>query len=768
MKKLIYLIALILVLGLIVAGCTNPVVPPAEQSELGSQTEDGGTVTVKQSYTVTVKVTDSNNQPLPEVFIKYKKLPSTTPLELGTTDLNGMVTKDLPLGTYAFRASYANTSSGWGPEQDISKNPNFSFQTRKLTLRLETCGHTPLDDGNPRYGIGNAYWTWWFPGGVTGSSAPGETSAEVFPGGTYSFQMQYKGTADEKLTVTIPDSDSTLVWQTTSVTLYWGGSISHGGPFGDAGWFDKPTMELLAGTYKFHFRGGPTLDLTFSGCSYNGGVLTLLDHAGSGLEGGKAKWADGSWHDISGQTDTNGHLLFTVSNPNFGKIRMTYNQGSVDQDRAQLEASDYTWKTEQLQIWLHDHNDNPIIDQGGKVDQGGGYWYNHGYTNDFGYLDVELFASTAPYKFRMTYNYTSKTQYPVVSAGGGNEIFKTQEAVVTLKENCTSNMIDGAKVSYAAGSWQNFGTTGDAGSGTGKVTKELFPGNREIRLTYNYCTNTITHDINTDFDFKAVPLTLFGVNSARYAGGSWRTFTLPTMNLLPGIYKFSLDGATQYITVDAANCAQTYGCLTLLDQDGNGVPGGTATPACGGSWKDTLPGQTGADGKLWGSPPACFTKIAMAVNQGSHEQTLAQLADSNYTWYTVPLVIELRDHQNALITDSSSGGMVRQGGGYWYTHGYTGDSLPYGQLTVQLFPRSAAYKFEMSYNHASQTKYPTVLGATTLTFQTGKVILETAKSLSLGGSWVPFPVGTYQFLPGTYNYSGGSFTVTVGGTVTVP
>jgi len=216
--------------------------------------------------------------------------------------------------------------------------------------------------------------------------------------------------------------------------------------------------------------------------------------------------------------------------------------------------------------------------------------------------------------------------------------------------------------------------------------------------------------------------------------------------------------------------------LTLLDQDGNGVPGGKVKPAYGGSWGSTLSGQTDNDGKLCTTELAPgFSKILMTVNQGSQEQSLVQLAASNYTWHTVPLTIELRDDQNALITDSPGGGMVRQGGGYWYPHGYTGDSLPYGQLTVQLFPRSADYKFEMSYNHTSQTKYPTVLGATTLTFQTGKVTINCAAGtvkLAHGG-WHSYSGYTVlQLLPGTYKYGGacgnGTIPVTAGEQVTIP
>lgn len=499
-------------------------------------------------------------------------------------------------------------------------------------------------------------------------------------------------------------------------------------------------------------------------------TVTLLDHNGNGLGGGTVKWADGSWHAVAGQTASGtGVLTFNISNPNYGKIAMTYNQGTIEQNRAQLTASGYKWQTNQLVIKLQDHNGNAITDLGGSVDQGGGYWYHHGNTDGVGELAVELFARSSPYKFRVTYNHTSKTQYPVVSTNQ-DEIFQTQEAVVTLRQNCTSNMIDGAIVTYAAGAWYPFGTTGDFGASTGKVTKELFEGTYNIRLTYNYDTNSISHDLATTFDFVAVPLTLFSVSSAQYAGGSWRTFTLPTMMLLPDTYRFRLDGVATTITVDKANCSQTGGLLTLLDNGNHGVAGGQATPACGGTWKPTLPGQTDSNGKLWASPPACFTKINMAINQSRQDQSLAQLAVSNYTWYTDPILIELRDDVGNLLPGAGSlysplGGKVDQGGGTWVDQGYTGNS---GQVTVQVFGGSS-FKFRMGWEKNSQTINQSIpVGGGTITFQTGKVILQTAKSLSLG-SWVNFPAGTYQFLPGTYHPSvGPDFVVTAGGTTIVP
>jgi len=470
---------------------------------------------------------------------------------------------------------------------------------------------------------------------------------------------------------------------------------------------------------------------------------------------------------------TNGAGVFICNVPTgYTKIRVTINQGSV---QVPAEADNtYDLTAYPLTIQLQDHTKAVIADSpgGGKVDQGGGFWQAHGFTGDaVTYGEVVVYVFPGNYKFRVTYNFTSMTKRFTVGTSPHTEVFKTQLATVTLKKNCTGVPIDGAKVRYAAGSWRNFGTTGDNDPGT--VTKELFPGNRKIRLTYNYKTSTITHNLNTPFDFKTVAVTLFGVTNAKYAGGSWRKFTLPTMNLLPGNYKFRLNGVTKWINVNGANCVQICGFLRLLDQNNNGVAGGKARPAYGGSWGTTYSGHTDAKGRLFICDSKQFTKINMTVNQGGQDQSVAQLQASKYTWHTVPLLIELRNDQNNLIK-TVSGGRVDQGGGYWYHHGYTGDAAPLGQYTVQVFG-AKTYKFSMGYNHTSKTVSQFIPAAGgTITFQTGKVTVTCAGNiqLSLGGSWYTYVPGTVlQLLPGTYKYKGacgtGTITVTAGGSFTI-
>jgi len=193
----------------------------------------------------------------------------------GSTDANGVLVdvRDGSKTTMSYEMRYNNTTQH--KTQDVSTNSVFEFQTDLVTLRLETCHGDPLAGGNARYGVGSTYTTWWFPGGVTGSN--GEAYAEFFPG-TYSFEMQYQSTAEVKSNVVLP-AGSPVVWKTTKVTLSYFDTISYGGSSGDLRYFNKPSMELLPGTYKFHFRnGGGRHDLTIGGCEMGGKVVILSLH----------------------------------------------------------------------------------------------------------------------------------------------------------------------------------------------------------------------------------------------------------------------------------------------------------------------------------------------------------------------------------------------------------------------------------------------------------------------------------------------------------
>ena len=246
----------------------------------------------------------------------------------GSTNAEGLLMdcRDGNPSQLVYQMSLHNGSQTVGP-QDPSANSYYDFETELVTLRLEKCDGTPLDDGHPRYGNGSSYWTSHWPNGNTGWSNPGETTAEMFQG-TYSFDMQYQGTSEQKVSQTVPDGGATFTWQTTEVTLSYAGTISYGGS-GNARFFNQPTMDLLPGTYTFNFRGvngGYYKDLTFSGCTFGGNVyiFKVKDEAGDGIAGVPIEWHYntnyGNTYKLLGSTDANGELL------SIGDVTKTGNQ----------------------------------------------------------------------------------------------------------------------------------------------------------------------------------------------------------------------------------------------------------------------------------------------------------------------------------------------------------------------------------------------------------------------------------------------------------
>jgi hypothetical protein len=232
---------------------------------------------------ITLKLLDHNGSPITDGggTARGGYSSSSFSWHVGSTDGSGILREFRQGNTnIAYEMTYNNTKFVLGPK-DASLDPYYEFQTILLTLRLEDCpAGNPINGGHARYGRESVYTSWWFPGGTTGSGSnpSGETEAEFFPG-TYSFEMQYAATADQKISVTIPDADTTLTWQTTTVILHHQYPIAYGGSTGDSAWFKHTsapgTKELLPGTVMFNFRTtAPGVSefrrpLTISGCTYD-------------------------------------------------------------------------------------------------------------------------------------------------------------------------------------------------------------------------------------------------------------------------------------------------------------------------------------------------------------------------------------------------------------------------------------------------------------------------------------------------------------------
>lgn len=285
-------------------------------------------------------------------------------------------------GQMSYEKSVNSTTQVKGP-QDVAVNSVFNFQTRLLTLRLETCTLAPLDGGTARWGNGANFGTNFFPApNSTGSSAAGETAAQFFPG-TYSFEMNYKGTAEVKSSVTIPDADTKLTWQTTKVTIQYSGAISFGGPTGQSQWFVKPSMELMpSGPHKFHFQSpeGGRLDFTWSGCEFTKSVfaLNVKDSGGTGIAGATGDYYISTWLPIPGTTDSEGILPYALDGLKTNVHTKAILKGMLQQKPPQNIATNSVFVYQTIPVTFK------LKAMDGTTDLAGGAQYYAGAWRDFG------------------------------------------------------------------------------------------------------------------------------------------------------------------------------------------------------------------------------------------------------------------------------------------------------------------------------------------------------------------------------------------------
>jgi hypothetical protein len=718
----------------------------------------------------------------------------------------------------SFEMKYNNTTS-WSAQQMSSI---YDFQTQLLTLRVETCNGLPIDGAAPAFGYGTNAGGWWFPGGNTGSAVPGESSAEVFPG-TYSFRMQYKATQEIIYSWNFPTDGATVTWKTTKVTLNYPGTISYGGASGTSTWFTKPSMELLAGTYKFKFTGASTTDITLTGCNltYAAARIKLINSTNVGLQGGDATYYQSGWKS-AGTTDANGDAFVLIdatatkysfrmnwagysqqlsnvdimttnpvifqtvpvlarledSNGNdlAGGVATYYASGwkalgttAANGNTPPLELLPGTYSFRMAYLGYSEQKSNISVPAGSPVvfatvpviarledsngnDLAGGVatyyasgWKTLGTTAADGNTPpLELLPGN--YSFRMAYLGYSQQKSNITVPAGSPVVFATMPMLVSL-QTCNNVGLEGGVVTYYASGWKSFGTT----DVNGNVSMELLPGSYSFRMSLGGQSNQQSNINITTVNpliFNTTNVALDFNGSITYYASGWKSFTQPSMEMLPQNYTFRFGKNQLIINVAGCNVNRAFVLLTLRDENNQGVEGGQAMPAYGGSWGTTLPGVTDASGKLFSEITPGYTKIKMTVNQGSEEQLLPALLTSNYTWTTEILRVRLIDHSGIAITDGT--GILNQGGGFWY---YWGNLNASGYFDVALFARTSAYKFKLTYNYTSQEKLPVVSvtpGIDNLYFQTGQVFGACITEYSTG-SWRTFTDGM-ELMPGTYTF----------------
>ncbi|MFZ1400004.1 MAG: right-handed parallel beta-helix repeat-containing protein, partial [Candidatus Promineifilaceae bacterium] len=682
-----------------------------------------------------LKLTDHAGQPLAGATARggYGSSYSTWHVA-GSTDANGILFdyRDGLHSTMSYEMRFNGTTAHL--TQDVTVDPVFEFQTDLLTLRMETCDGTPLDGGSARYGGGSTYSTAWFPGGSTGAAAPGETTAEFFPG-EYAFQMQYQATADEKLNVNFPADGNTLTWQTTNVALNYSDQISYGGASGDSTWFTKPSMELLPGTYTFHFRGAGRTDLTFGGCSYEHNMVAvkLIDSQGNGLAGGVAKYYSGGWQTI-GTTDASGLLMLNLNQP-LGNLKFRMEYGGAAQEFYQNVSNNsvVVFQTELVTVNLKDSTDHT-----GNLAEGTAKYYASGWKTIGetvgGVTNIELLPLN--YKFRMEYGGAAQEFYQNV---GSNPTvnFQTTLVTVNLKDH-TGNSgylpAEGTAKYYASG-WKTIGET------VGGVTSiELLPLNYKFRMEYGGAAQEFYKNVSSDptveFQTELVTVGLQSTGSpisgglAKYYASGWKTIGVTdsngetTVELLPLNYKFRMEygGAAnekyQNVATNPAvifTAQNTFPTVIFQDSQGNGIEGAVIKYYASG-WK--IFGTTDANGIVTKEDllPGNY-KFRIEYEGAAQEQYHDVRTEQPLVFQTVAVTVQLLNHNGAI------GNLLAEGTAKYYASGWrTIGATSGGVATVELLPLN--YKFRMEYGGGAKEFYQNVGDEPVVEFQTTLVTVN--------------------------------------------
>lgn len=501
----------------------------------------------------------------------------------GATDANGYLIIPLTgnVNNLHVRMNYMNTAETKTPSQLAASN--FTFKTTLVTVKLRDADGNPLDTGKADY---HAYYN---VGGGNGLTVNGDVSQEMLPG-NIPFGMSFNGKRVQENHV-VSGTTTDVVFQTGRVTLHYSGSINHGSWIS----FQKPAMEFLPGTWKFHFNSTSspcTVDIPVAaGDKLVKSVVAarLTNSSNQGIPGGTATaYVGGSWKAM-GETNNQGWIC-TAFDGKLGNtsVKMTLDGTSQQLTQNHATNSIYLFKTTAVVVELIDSNGNRM--DTGSASYYAGSWRSLGDTVNGVVTTTQMLPGK--YSFAMVYNGT-RQQLNSVDVGANSTVtFQTAEVTVKLL-NSNDEYMDTGSASYYAGSWR---TIGDTNGGVAKV--QMLPGSYSFAMVYNGTRQQLNSQPISGttsyvyFRTVAVTVELVDSNNAPLAGGAssyyaskwWNIDESGEVQMLPGSYSFAM---TYLGTREQKNSVAISGASTTVTFQTGQVEStsGTANGYYAGSWR---------------------------------------------------------------------------------------------------------------------------------------------------------------------------------------
>ena len=661
-------------------------------------------------------------------------------LLIGTTGSDGTASIELFPGTYDFRAYKDHTNQVESLSIGSSgTSATVDFQTAKATGIVKDC-----DTGNPIEGISVYFYDYnnhWLKFGTTGTD--GTASIELFPGSNYQFRAYTNHTSEVKTMTTLSYPGTSIEFNPTRLDFHYSGTVRFN-DYSNHWMVITEGTYLFPGTYNFRFDDYQTT-IDISGCVMDKSavLVELLDSNGDGIAGGVAKYYKSGWKTL-GTTDANGQI-FALLDGTFGSTTFKMYYAGAGQSKSQNLANDSKVVFNTVLVTMK------LLDTGGNELSGTSKYYASGWKTFGG-------GTTTTTMEMLPVNYTFKVYY------GGAGIQKSQNVAtdpvvvfntitVTMKLlDSGGNELAGTSKYYASG-WKTFG------SGTTTTTMEMLPVNYTFKVYYGGKGMQKSQNVSVDpvVIFTGTAVTLHFTGDIKYYASGWKTFTKPTMNLLPGTYtfKFSGSGYPAYqttLTVEGSEMEKSIAYIRLINSSGNPLAGGEAKYNKGG-WQSV--GLTNVQG-------IAFAMIDGSVGildyrmywEGSYVHKYQNLNTNSFVIFqTTNVMMDLyaSDGTTALTGE----GKVNSGG--WKSMGNTPGA------SMELLPK--LYDFRIYYAGSYIHKYQDVASNTNVVFQT--VLVETTlvdgsgNDISGGegkvnsGGWKSLgytPNATMELLPKTYDF----------------
>lgn len=567
--------------------------------------------------------------------------------------------------------------------------------------------------------------------------------ATTLPQSQYRLRITYNNGAVDTGT---PVDVTAYSVNTASVTLLNTGQLAYQGWSLGYGTFTNP-MELLPFTYNVMNNGSyPSknfFDVTVGDEDMVAVGVRLLDSNGNGLAGGTLSYYIGGWYNAPGQTDANGNLVVQLpsNSPNLS-MRMHYNGTSQQMNRAELNSTNFTFRTAAVNVKLIDADGNPL--DTGSAEYYANGWRSVGATVS-GTTTVEMLPGS--YSFAMTYNGSRQQRDGVAIATPSTDVV-FQTGRVTLHSS--------GPITWYQNGWRTFA----------KPTMEYLPGTTTFYFsTSSDCRIDVPIQSGDHLEKSVIIAKLRNSAGQPLAGGDasaylsgWRQ--IGTTNSA-GYTCAAFDGklgntavamvyngtrqqvSQQHATVSIYTFTTSAVTVKLTDSAGNPIDTGDASYYASG-WRTI--GATSSGQASVQMLPGSYA-FAMTYNGTRNQQNGVPitLPATTVTFSTVDVAVRLID-SNGDPLDTGSASYYANG---WRTIGTTSG----GAVHVQMLPGN--YSFAMTYlGGRSQQNGVAVSGTTSdVTFQTGTVTSTSGAATSYYASgWKPFTNGM-ELLGGNYTFA---------------